>query len=192
MSGQHDPGSAEPGARRRRTGVILAAVAAATLVAGAGCAKSAPKQDSAGGGAAAGGTGCAAGAARNDEGGFCVKVPANEKMQNAYDSNDTSRTYEYGNDSGHGITVVVSKLDDASNWDFEVHVVDDESKSSGKTQQQSSDLPGGGKFWSWVDEDGKTWVTALTHKDKKLLFCRTFGKPVDAALVDACKSIRPL
>ncbi len=68
----------------------------------------------------------------------------------------------------------------------------EEGQSSGKTRQPSTDLPGGGTFWSWSDEDRKTWVTALTHKDTELLFCRAFGGPVDVALVDACRSIHPL
>jgi hypothetical protein len=83
-------------------------------------------------------------------------------------------------------------MNDASSWDFEVQSRTNEANGSNRKQQQVTDLPGGGKFISWVDEDGSTWVTTLAHKDLKLLFCRTSGNPLDPALIDACKSMRPL
>ena len=88
------------------------------------------------------------------------------------------------------VAVVVTKMDAASDWDDEVTSLNEEAKK--KKDAQMSDLPGGGKFWSWNDEDGN-WVTVLTHKDLTRIFCRTHAKPTaDAAMVEACKSIRPM
>jgi len=52
---------------------------------------------------AAGAAGYAADATKNTEAGFGLKLPANRKLQNAYDSNDTSRTYEYGDGNANGL-----------------------------------------------------------------------------------------
>jgi hypothetical protein len=140
----------------------------------------------------AGGTGCAANATRSVEGGFCLDLPPTMKGSDPYDKDDRSRRYDYGDGNGKGLTVVVTKLAEAKEWDDEVSMLADETKQPDHKQQQSIDLPGGGKFMSYVGDDGMTWATALAHKDTKLLFCRTNGKPADPALVDACKSIRPL
>jgi len=136
--------------------------------------------------------GCAANATRSAEGGFCLNLPATMKANDPYDKDDRSRRYDYGDGSGKSLTVVVTKLAEAKEWDDEVGMLADETKQPDHKQQQSMDLPGGGKFMSYVGADGVTWATVLAHKDTKLLFCRTNGKPADAAMVDACKSIRPL
>src|ERR1043166_2165321 len=141
---------------------------------------------------AAGADGCAANATRSAEGGFCLNLPPTMKGNDPYDKDDRSRRYDYGDGSGKSLTVVVTKLAEAKDWDDEVAMLADETKQPDHKQQQSVDLPGGGKFMSYVGSDGVTWATALAHKDTKLLFCRTNGKPADPALVDACKSIRPL
>lgn len=140
----------------------------------------------------AGGTGCAANATKSVEGGFCLNLPPTMKGSDPYDKDDRSRRYDYGDGNGKGLTVVVTKVVEATDWDDEVHFLAEETKQPDHKQQQSMDLPGGGKFTSYVGDDGMMWATAITHKDTKLLFCRTNGKPADPTLVDACKSIRPL
>ena len=129
---------------------------------------------------------------KNEEGGFCITLPAGQKAQPPVDKDESSRTYDYTDDAGDGVTVVVTKMKEAGDWDEEVTTRTDEAKTGGNKEQQASDLPGGGKFWSWVDSDGKQWVTVLARKDMKRFFCRAHGKPVAPALVEACKSIRAL
>ncbi len=136
--------------------------------------------------------GCAAGAVTSAEGGFCLSLPATQKAQDPYDKDESSRRYDYASEDGKGVTVVVTKMKEATEWDDEVKSLSDESTKATNKDAQASDLPGGGKFWSWVEADGKTQVTVLVRKDLKRIFCRTSGNPADPALVDACKSLRAL
>lgn len=132
---------------------------------------------------------------KNDEGGFCITLPADQKAETPIDRDEHSRTYSYASEKTNtGITVVVTKMTEASDWDDEVTSLAEEAKTKDNKEQQASDLPGGGKFASWIDRDGKNWITVLVHKDKdmKYLFCRSFGTPVAAVLVEACKSLRVL
>ncbi len=133
----------------------------------------------------------AGGCVPNTDGGFCLAVPAAMKAGAAFKKSDTERAFDYSDGSGKSLKVVVTTMSDpAAEWDSEVSVRTDEGKK--KTNVQASDLPDGGKFFSWVDGD-TNWVTTLTHKDKLLFFCRTSGKPAaDPAMVDACKSMKPL
>lgn len=180
-------------AARRRAGVVLAGLAIAALVGGAGCSSSSAKPDAktpAVNGNNA--TGCADTATKNTDGGFCITLPASMKPSDPYDKDESSRRYDYTDGNGTSLTVVVTKMDDPSKWDYEVQSRTNEANQSNHKDQQVTDLPGGGKFMSWVDEDGSMWITALAHKNTKLFFCRTSGKPADPELVDGCKSMRPL
>jgi hypothetical protein len=116
LLGRYDPRPAGAGATRSvrpGAGAILAAFAVAALAVTAGCSKSSTKADG-NGSPAAGGTGCAAGATKSVDGGFCLSLPATQKAQNPYDKDDTSRRYDYTDGSGKGVTVVVTKMEDAS------------------------------------------------------------------------------
>ena len=159
------------------------AVAVAALVV-SGCDKKAADSE-------ASATGCAAGATRSTEGGFCLTVPAGLKASPPYDKNTSSRRYDYADGTGKSIAVVVTQMKSAAEWDSEVSLRTREANAPNHRQPEVKDLPGGGKFISWVDDNGP-WATVITHKDLKLFFCRVGGKATDAMLVDACKSLRPL
>jgi len=180
-------------AARRRAGMVLAGLAIAALVGGAGCASSSAKPDAKTPAVDGNnGKGCAANATKSTDGGFCLTLPASMKPKDPYDKDESSRRYDYTDGNGKSLTVVVTKMDDPSKWDSEVQLRTDEANKPTNKDKQVTDLPGGGKFMSWVEEDGTMWITALAHKDTKLFFCRTSGKPADTELVDACKSMRPL
>ena len=126
---------------------------------------------------------------KSPENNFCLTLPATFKTT-PYEKDSHSRRYDFDDGSGNGPTVVVTKMEEASDWDSEVTSLNDEAKK--KKDPQMADLAGGGKFWSWNEEDGN-WVTVLAHKDLTLIFCRTHAKPTaDPKMVEACKSIRPM
>ncbi len=180
-------------AARRRAGMVLAGLAIAALVGGAGCSNSSAKPDAKVPAANGNnGNGCADNATKSTDGGFCITLPASMKPKDPYDKDESSREYDYKDGNGKSLTVVVTTMEDASKWDSEVQVRTGEANKPTNKEKQVTDLPGDGKFMSWVEEDGSMWVTALAHKDTKLFFCRTSGKPADPELVDAGKSMRPL
>jgi hypothetical protein len=196
MSFADHPPLAERRARpaaHRHAGTVLAGLAVAALLGGAGCSNPSAKPDAKTPAVNGNnGKGCAANATKSTDGGFCLTLPASMKAKDPFDKNESSREYDYKDDNGKSLTVVVTKMDDPSKWDSEVQVRTDEANKPTNKDKQVTDLPGGGKFMSWVEEDGSMWVTTLAHNDAKLFFCRTSGRPADPELVDACKSMRPL
>jgi hypothetical protein len=124
------------------------------------------------------------------DGAFCLTGPATLKGSDPYDKDDSSKRYDYADDKGGGVTVVVTKLEEASDWDSEVRMMTEQGAK--KKDMKQEDLADGGKFWSWTDDDGE-WVTVLVKKDLMQYFCRTHAKPTaDAAMVATCKSLKPL
>lgn len=130
---------------------------------------------------------CPGGLTKSAENAFCIKLPASMKPSPPYDKDDRSRRFDYGDDTNtKTLTVVITKMEEATDWDDEVGARTDEAKK--KKEVQQADLPDGGKYFSWVEDDGKQWITVLKKKDLKLFFCRSDGKPVDPAVIDACKT----
>lgn len=127
------------------------------------------------------------------EGGFCVRVPTTFTASAPFDKDTTSRTYGYSDGAGRVVTIVVRTEDDPDAWDREVRFLTRDSNDTSNRDQKSMDLPGGGMYWSWFDEDdGFVWATGLTHKGNKIIFCRTKSKDAAAPDLDICKSIRAI
>jgi hypothetical protein len=166
--------------------LMLATLALGSLVT-VGCKKEGAASDKP---AAAAATGCAADATKSVEGGFCFSVPAALKPNPPYDKDSTSRRFDYSDGAEKSIAVVVETVEDGA-WESHVTSLADQAKESGHKNQIAQDLPEG-KFASWVEASGTTWATGMVHKGNKIITCRADSKTAEAALIDACKSIRAL
>lgn len=178
----------------RTTMTFLAVLA--TLGLAAGCSMADPKiadSDSMSTAEPSPSDGCVEDATKSVEGGFCVGVPTTFTASAPFDKDNTSRTYAYSDGAGRVVTIVVRTEDDPDAWDREVRFLTRDSNDTSNRDQKSMDLPGGGMYWSWFDEDdGFVWATGLTHKGNKIIFCRTKSKDAAAPDLDICKSIRAI
>jgi hypothetical protein len=165
----------------------FALVLAAALALAAGCSSS----ETGGSTAPKSTDGCVANALKNTEGGFCLVTPPGSKALPPANSDANNRNYSFLDGNGAGVNVDVSKLDDLMTWDWTVKGYQANATNSDRSQQQQGDLPGGGKYWSYV-QGGSKRTDVITHKENVLFTCNTVGAMPDGPTVDSCKSIRPL
>lgn len=175
-----------------RFALAMAATAVLALATGCGSGKSSGSSTTGkASAAAAGGDGCVANAVKSTEGGFCLVTPPGSKAIPAANSDANNRNYSFLDGNGNGVNIDVSKLTDIETWDWTVKAYQAQSTNTDRSQQQSGDVPGGGKFWFYVQGD-RTRVDVITHKGNTLFLCNTIGEKPDQPTIDSCKSVRPL
>lgn len=132
--------------------------------------------------------GCAADATKNEEAGFCLKLPAGYGLTSSLSTAKDKRSFGYGNSSGH-VTIDVTTTQDPAAWDRELALFT--ANDPTKSEFQLTDLPGGAKFITWVwTTDGLTQTNYLIHTDTKIVTCWASSFDKAAPELSACKSLR--
>lgn len=122
-------------------------------------------------------TGCAPGATRNAEGGYCLAAPPGEGAATATTTGDGARAYAYG---GGPSSLVVIVHPAAS--------ITDETWAAAKQR-----LPGrvksadGSASSVWAEADGRRGSATLLRGADRLVECRAISS--DARVLQACQTI---
>lgn len=128
-------------------------------------------------------SGCAPGATRNTEGGFCIVVPSDHQASAATTQSPTEQRYQYGSGASTIVVIVRTGATADAFASAKAALEAEASSMNGHTRSYLENVSG-----TWSVADGRTTSTTIMRKDGTILDCRATS--TNAVALQACQTLR--